>query len=145
MRLPRDTSTINFVYIELRRQNPFAFDSSYVGLFHVQYSYWDASMQWGFRIAQQWQIESGNNLVRFEYLVYTRGKEVNNYRPHFEPSSYLFHSSIPKTFQFKGDAPWTYHSLRTGDTVDIIARFSYTIPGSPTLHEFWANYRVGLR
>ncbi len=141
----RVPSTTNFIYLETRRQTPFAYDSSYVGLFQVQYNYAHPSMQWGFTIAKQWQIESGQTPVRFEYHVYARGKEVNNYRPHTELASYLFHSSIGARFQFKGDAPWTYHSLRAGDTVDIIARFAYTVPGANSLHDFWANYRVGVR
>ena len=101
-------------------------------------------MQWDFLIAQQWQHEAGKNPVHFEYHIYTRGREVNNYRPHVEPASYLFHSSIGVSFQFNGDAPWTHHSLRVGDTVDISAAFSYTIPGVME-HDFWVNYRIGIR
>jgi hypothetical protein len=137
-------SSTNFIYRELRRQTPFTYDSSYVGLFHVQYNYANSTMQWGFGIAKQWQTEAGPNPVEFEYHIYTRGKEVNNYGPHFEPASYLFHSSIGSSFQFKGDAPWTYHSLRIGDTVDIISKFTYTVPGI-LQHDFWANYRIGIR
>lgn len=69
-----------------------------VGLFHVQYNYANSTMQWGFSIAKQWQTEAGSNPVDFEYHIYTRGKEVNNYRPHSEPASYLFHSSIGSSF-----------------------------------------------
>jgi hypothetical protein len=100
-------------------------------------------MQWDFRIAQQWQNEAGKNPVHFEYHIYTRGKEVNAYRPHGEPASYLFHCSIGRNFQFIGDAPWTHHSLGIGDTVDIMATFGYSIPGVMA-HDFWANYRIGI-
>jgi hypothetical protein len=114
-RSTRPESSTNFIYRELRKQSPFTYDSSYVGLFHVQYDYANSTMQWDFRIAKQWQTEAGPNLVDFEYHVFTRGKKANNYRPHSEPASFLFHSSIGSSFQFKGDAPWTHHSLRVGE------------------------------
>jgi hypothetical protein len=56
-------------------------------------------------------------------------------------------------FQFMGDAPWTFHRLHPGDTVDISITYGYLLPAanapglhtSAAMHDFWAHYRIGVR
>lgn len=141
-----------FVYLQVTPQVPMTSDYSYIGTFSVQFAYDDGVLNWGFRIAPKWVQEAGHSLVRFDYIVTTRGRQVGNYATHERPATYMFHSSMGR-FKFSGDAPWTFHSLHPGGTIDIAATFSYIIP-APTFpglsqgdekHSFWGHYRVGIR
>lgn len=141
-----------FVYLQVTPQVPMTTDYSYIGSFSVQFSYTNNVLAWGFKIAPKWVQEAGHNLVRFDYTVTTRGRKVENYTTHQKLATYVFHSSMGR-FKLTGDAPWTFHSLHSGGTVEIAATFSYIIPAStfPGLsqgqekHSFWGYYRVGIR
>lgn len=141
-----------FVYLQTTPQVPMSGDNSYIGTFSVQFSYTNNVLAWGFKIAPKWVQEAGHDPVRFDYTVTTRGRMVENYTTHEELAVYVFHSSMGR-FKFTGDAPWTFHSLHTGDTVEIAATFSYIIPTPPISglsqgqekHSFWGYYRVGIR
>lgn len=145
--------TTNFVYLQLTRGSPGTVDHSYVGTFSVQYDYTLNSLSWGFLIASQWVQQAKASPVKFTWLVTIRGKEVNIRRPYVVPANYQFHSSMRENFQFVGDAFWTEHPLRRGDTVDVTALFSYLIPEvsaaglnqAPAEHDFWAHYQVSIR
>jgi hypothetical protein len=145
VRLTPEPPDSHFVYIGLSAPAPASFNSSYIGVFHVQFNYAHPSLQWSFTIAQKWQVESQGRPVQFTYLVFTDGKQVNNYRPHTEAATYLFHSSVGASFQFTGDAPWTSHSLHPAETIDIMLQFSYVLPGATIEHSFWGDYRIGIR
>jgi len=85
----------------------------------VQFDYKNRTFQWGFRVSGAIQTQFPGAVVNEDgYFNINNRNAVITTHHYGKPIGYLFHGSVGD-FRYSGDAPWTSHRVKQGDTLEL--------------------------
>lgn len=140
--VPKNNSSYN--YVQLYQNSPGFSTAETDGTFGVSFDYESRRLRWSLRLADQHVAESQGNIAYQTAHASINGRGCSYHDFHAEGAGYYFHSSL-SNFRYKGDAPWTEHKLKIGDTVRLSVVVQYKIPNSDMTRYVYVEATVAIR